>query len=584
MSNLLYNYYSNIEILTQINDNYNLSENILRKPIWTSYINIINVLLLSLFVLILGLTLPQKPKYIKFLHFITALYVTIILFVSSLDSVGYYYFDFSNFNDTKFNDYSSMVLNSYDTINFNWYPNWTPYSNLFFIVSSISVICLLLGASDRLYSTENNKMEFLLLVVFIYIGAIFLINSIDFISILILLECIAFSSYILVGFERKNKFSSSSGIKYLILGSIPGGLFVLGITLLYKNYGSFFLCNLENLLITIDNSNFINDHLQTVNNSTNDVVFYDKVLNNSSNITECNNGLNIIMDSLYYKSIFLSTYVAIILIFINLLFKLTAAPVHMWAPSVYGGSPLSTATFLSIFSKLTIISFSIYAFVNLFYIFDDIISTLLIFSGILSIVCGIMGAFSEKLIKRFFVYSSMGHVGFMLLGIAAANIGYRGALDYLIIYVASSYIMWFILMYLTRKTTHLTNLKALSVNHPVLSFIFSVTLFSLSGLPPLAGFFVKFEIFYSLLNTGNYYLVLLLFLLTVFSFFYYLRIIKILYFENNTLFVKNKNEDVLKLRVIAVLFHLILFFIIFAPEPIIYIIENVVVWLLQFKN
>ena len=118
------------------------------------------------------------------------------------------------------------------------------------------MICLLLGVSDKFYSIENNKIEFLILVIFIYIGAVLLINSIDFISILILLECIAFSSYILVGFERKNKFSSSSGIKYLILGSIPGGLFVLGITLLYKNYGSFFLCNLENLLITIDNSNF----------------------------------------------------------------------------------------------------------------------------------------------------------------------------------------------------------------------------------------------------------------------------------------------------------------------------------------
>jgi NADH-quinone oxidoreductase subunit N len=109
----------------------------------------------------------------------------------------------------------------------------------------------------------------------------------------------------------------------------------------------------------------------------------------------------------------------------------------------------------------------------------------------------------------------MGHVGFMLLGISSGiflstDIGFRSTIDYLIIYVISAYIMWFILMYLTRKTTHLTNLKALSINHPVLSFIFSLTLFSLSGLPPLAGFFVKFEIFYSILNTGNYYLVLYL--------------------------------------------------------------------------
>lgn len=581
MTNFLYNYYTEVGLLADLNENFNVSENVLRKPIWISYINIINILLLSLFLLILGLTLPQKPKFIKFLHFIAALYVIVILFVSPLDSIGFYHFDFSNFNQVEFMDYAAKYLNNYDTINFNWYPNVTPYSNFFFIIASLAVICLLLGVSDKFYSIENNKIEFLILVIFIYIGAVLLINSIDFISILILLECIAFSSYILVGFERKNKFSSSSGIKYLILGSIPGGLFVLGITLLYKNYGSFFLCNLENLLITIDNSNFINQNTQITENFTNDNIFYDKIMNNSTNEI-CY--VNDLVDSLYYKSIFLSTYVAIILIFINLLFKLTAAPMHMWAPSVYGGSPLSTVTFLSIFSKLTIICFSIYLYVNVFYLFNDIISTLLIFSGILSIVCGILGAFSEKLIKRFFVYSSMGHVGFMLLGISSSNIGFRGTLDYLVIYVMSAYVMWFVLMYLTRKTTYLTNLKALSINHPVLSFIFSVTLFSLSGIPPLAGFFVKFEIFYSILNTGNYYLVLLLFILTVFSFFYYLRIIKILYFENNTLFIKNKNQDLLKLRVISILFHLILFFVIFVSEPIIFIMENMLVWLLQFKN
>jgi len=460
----------------------------LEIPFISNYVNLINVLLLGLFLLILGLTVPQKPKFIKFLHLIGAVYTAILLFITPYNTSVKHFITFNprekevnaevsdNIVENLKVDHSNLMVdinNLYDFAEFigqrisysqMYYPVFTSYTLLFFMVSSFAVVCLLLGVSDKFYSFENNKMEFLLLVVFIYIGAVWLINSQDFFHVLILLECIAFSSYILVGFERKNKFSSSSGIKYLILGSIPGGLFVLGITLLYKNYGSFVLSFLD-LLITDINGllkdfNLFNVDVVKWAEEKNDYVVYD------------------ITKFLYYKSIFLSTYVAIILIFINLLFKLTAAPMHLWAPSVYGGSPLGTATFLSIFSKLTIIFLSIYLYINVFSIFSDIMSTLLIFSGILSIVCGILGAFSEKLIKKFFVYSSMGHVGFMLLGISSGmslytDNGFRSTIDYLIIYVMSAYIMWFILMYLTRKTTHLTNLKALSVNHPVLSFIFS---------------------------------------------------------------------------------------------------------------
>jgi NADH:ubiquinone oxidoreductase subunit 2 (subunit N) len=99
------------------------------------------------------------------------------------------------------------------------------------------------------------KIEYTLLVFYIYIGSILLISSLDFISIIILLECIAFSSYILVGFERKNKFSTSSALKYLILASIPSGFFILGVSILYNNYGSFYQDYLELLLIAFDNVN-----------------------------------------------------------------------------------------------------------------------------------------------------------------------------------------------------------------------------------------------------------------------------------------------------------------------------------------
>lgn len=129
-------------------------------------------------------------------------------------------------------------------------------------------------------------------------------------------------------------------------------------------------------------------------------------------------------------------------------------------------------------------------------------------------------------------------------------------------------------MYLTKKTTHLTNLKGLCINHPILSFILSIAMFSLSGIPPLAGFFVKFEIFYSILDAGYFSILLFLFILTVFSFFYYLRIIKIIYFENITTFKKNKNQDLIKLRLLAILINVLLFFVIFVTEPFLIMIEN----------
>lgn len=545
------------------------------ENIWTGYSSIVSVLFISLFLLTLGLALPQKPKYIKFLNLVAALYILVALYTLSFEHMAIKFTSYYNeFIDGYKNPdpvdpfiIKENIINNYT---FNWYPNGSYYSNMFFIIASISVILFLLGISDKFYSAENNKIEFLLLVIFIYIGAIFLLNTSEFISALILLECIAFSSYILVGFERKNKFSGSSGIKYLILGSVPGGFFVLGITLLYKNYGTFTLSYLEHVMF---------DSLSLFIDNVTWFMLYIFPYYLWSITSFC-----FLEDIVFeYDYVFSSAYVAILLIFANLLFKLTAAPLQMWAPSIYGGAPLASTTFLSIFSKLTIIFFSIYLYTTVFYLFDDIVSILLLTSGVLSIIAGMTGAFSERLLKRFFVYSSMGHVGFMLLGMGVADTGLRATINYLLVYVFSAYILWFTLMYLTKKTTHLTSLKGLSVNHPILSFILSVAMFSLSGIPPLAGFFVKFEIFFSVLASGNYLLLMGVFILTVFSFFYYLRIIKIIYFEDTVTIRKNKNQDLIKLRLLAILINVLLFFVIFVPEVFLTIIEESINWLRLFK-
>jgi len=132
-------------------------------------------------------------------------------------------------------------------------------------------------------------------------------------------------------------------------------------------------------------------------------------------------------------------------------------------------------------------------------------------------------------------------------------------------------------MHLTKKTTHLISFKGLSNNYPILSLILVISLFSISGLPPMAGFFVKFEIFYSLINCSQYILAYILLILTVFSFFYYLRLIKIIYFEDNLNIKKNKNQTDIKLRLISILIFSIPLYVLFLQEPFFFLLKEIII-------
>jgi len=132
-------------------------------------------------------------------------------------------------------------------------------------------------------------------------------------------------------------------------------------------------------------------------------------------------------------------------------------------------------------------------------------------------------------------------------------------------------------MHLSKKTTTLINLKGLSFNQTFLSFIFSIVIFSLSGIPPLGGFFVKYEIFYSLINSSFFFFAYFFLILTIINFFYYLRLIKIIFFENNDKFIKNKNLNDIKLRIISFLFFIIPFFILYIDNAFHYILKEILI-------
>lgn len=289
---------------------------------------------------------------------------------------------------------------------------------------------------------------------------------------------------------------------------------------------------------------------------------------------------NNVLDLVFYKHTYVMPQIikiSLLLIVIYILFKLTAAPFQIWAPPIYEGAPLPMTIFLSIFSKITMVFLLIKLLIFYFYFIYLDWSYVLLFSGILSIVAGIYGAIAETRIKRFFVYSSMGHVGFMLLGIAEGGLhGTVATIVYLIIYTITVFIGWTTLFSSMKKITHINQLSGVAKNNPTLGFIIAISMLSMSGIPPLAGFFVKFEILYALVESDFYNVNLIALFLTVLSFFYYLRIIKIIYFEptkNNKLqFQFNKTQA----SMLTICFLILVNFVLYCQQPIYFLIKNII--------
>lgn len=227
------------------------------------------------------------------------------------------------------------------------------------------------------------------------------------------------------------------------------------------------------------------------------------------------------------------TVLSLLLLLTNFLFKLTAAPFQFWAPAIYGRIPVASVTFLSIFSKGLIF----FAFLKMFAIFFSsykiIIAPLFIICGVLSVLFGMIGAFTEKGIKRFFVYSSMGHVGFMLVALSISSFsGISAVFHYLPVYIITSFLMWFVLLQMGVRNNNITHFANLRILNRELAIAFAVVVFSMSGIPPLGGFFVKLDILIALMEDSHFYTNYILLFFTVASFFYYLRIIKIIFFED----------------------------------------------------
>jgi len=356
-------------------------------------------------------------------------------------------------------------------------------SSLMKIITLLGAFLVLVISSAYLKTFKIYKIEYPILILCSVLGMMVMISSNDLMVFYMGLELQSLALYVLATFNRDQLKSSEAGLKYFVLSALSSGLLLYGCSLIYGFSGS-------------TNFNIISNQL----NSNEYVLTF-----------------------------------GIVFILVGLAFKISAVPFHMWAPDVYEGSPTSVTLFFTMVPKiaaLTIfIRFLYVPFLNLI----DQWQMIIIFLSIASMLFGAIAAIGQTNIKRLIAYSSIGHIGYTLAGLATgSNEGIQSSIIYISIYVVMNLALFSCLLMLKRNNQYfedIEDLSGLSKNHPLLSLSLLIILFSLAGIPPLAGFFAKFYIFKAVIEQSMYFLAIVGLLSTVVAAFYYLRIIKIIYFD-----------------------------------------------------
>ena len=352
-----------------------------------------------------------------------------------------------------------------------------------------------------------------------------MVSSNDLIVFYIGLELQSLALYVLVSFNRDNILSSESGLKYFVLSALSSGLLLYGCSLIYGFSSS---------------TNFLQISYN-YNESTQGIIF------------------------------------GMVFILVGLAFKISAVPFHMWAPDVYQGSPTSVTLFFAILPKIAaltaFIRFLYTPFVNLI----DQWQTIIIFLSIASMLFGAVAAIGQKNLKRLIAYSSISHMGYALAGLSTGtNQGIQSSVSYISIYLIMN-LAFFSCIFMLKKDQRyyesIDDLSGLSKNHPILSLSLLIVLFSLAGIPPLAGFFAKFYVFMAVIEQSMFFLAIIGLLSTVIAAFYYLRIIKIIYFDKDIGKYDTDHNIGLKISLIFTTILILTYFV--YPSSLIYFVSKI---------
>ena len=387
------------------------------------------------------------------------------------------------------------------------------FSNYFKVLILLSSLFVLNSSKDFIVENKLDKFEYPIIILLSILGMFFMVSSNDLILFYLGLELQSLSLYILASIDRDNLRSTESGIKYFVLSALSSGLLLYGCSLLYGFTGS---------------TNF-------------DLI--------ASQLNKENTG-----------AVF-----AMVFILVGLAFKVSAVPFHMWTPDVYEGAPTSITSYFAVVPKVAglalLIKFMFIPFSNILLEWQ----TIIIFISIASMILGAVAAMVQKNFKRLLAYSSIGHIGYALAGVATGAVsGYESAIVYISIYVIMN-IGAFSCLYLLKKDgqyrENISDLSGISKKHPLLAISFLIILFSLAGVPPLGGFFAKFYVFVAVLEREMYTLAIIGLLTTVMSAFYYLKIIKTIYFDDSIIAFEQTKNRTAQISIFASCTILITFFL-----------------------
>nr|YP_010242346.1 NdhB [Impatiens balsamina]YP_010242363.1 NdhB [Impatiens balsamina]YP_010242969.1 NdhB [Impatiens walleriana]YP_010242986.1 NdhB [Impatiens walleriana]QTJ25479.1 NdhB [Impatiens balsamina]QTJ25496.1 NdhB [Impatiens balsamina]QTJ26102.1 NdhB [Impatiens walleriana]QTJ26119.1 NdhB [Impatiens walleriana]UVW93660.1 NdhB [Impatiens balsamina] len=353
-----------------------------------------------------------------------------------------------------------------------------------FLILLCSTLCIPLSV-EYIECTEMAITEFLLFVLTATLGGMFLCGANDLITIFVAPECFSLCSYLLSGYTKKDVRSNEATMKYLLMGGASSSILVHGFSWLYGSSGG------------------------------------------EIELQEIVNGL---INTQMYNSPGIS--IALIFITVGIGFKLSLAPSHQWTPDVYEGSPTPVVAFLSVTSKVAVSASATRIFDIPFYFSSNEWHLLLEILAILSMILGNLIAITQTSMKRMLGYSSIGQIGYVIIGIIVgdSNDGYASMITYMLFYISMNLgaFACIVLFGLRTGTDNIRDYAGLYTKDPFLALSLALCLLSLGGLPPLAGFFGKLYLFWCGWQAGLYFLVLIGLLTSVVSIYYYLKIIKLL--------------------------------------------------------
>ena len=373
------------------------------------------------------------------------------------------------------------------------------FSNLFVVdgfTQFMKILVLVAAALAVIMSREffkiedDTRFEFPVLLVLATVGMMVMVSANDLMSLYMGIELQSLSLYVLAAFKRDSERSTEAGLKYFVLGALSSGILLYGCSLVYGFIGS---------------TNF---------SSIADAV---------SNMGEHGAPIGAI--------------VGLVFVLAGLAFKISAVPFHMWTPDVYEGSQTPVTAFFAVAPKVAALALLAR---TLYVPFGDMAGSwaqVIIFMSVASMVLGSFAAIMQTNIKRLMAYSSIGHVGFALLGLVVGNSeGLRGVMIYMAIYLVMNVGMFVCIMSMRRKedgmVEDISELSGLGQNHPVMAAFISIFMFSLAGVPPLAGFFAKWYVIIPIVNAGYFSLATIAVLASVVGAYYYIRIVKVMYFDD----------------------------------------------------